>query len=343
MADEKRSKKKLPEVISKIEQLMEDETAGDPMRDLKWTRRTTEKIANELSSIGISISRGTIGRILKKLDFSLKSNAKKISNGGKPMTGKQQKNRDRHFKFINRVRALYERHGMPTISVDTKKKEPIGDFKNSGTRMRRISDLVNDHDFLTYALGLAALYGIFDPVLNKGFVCVGKFEREKKIIPSSDTPEFAVDSIARWWQEVGCKDYPNEKHLLILADSGGSNGSRPHMWKVNIQRKLCDRFGLRVTVLHYPPGASKWNPIEHRLFCEISKNWLGVPLRTFETVLKYIRTTKTKTGLKVRAVLVSKRYAKGIKATKEDLRRLNIKRIKANSRWGYTISPSHKG
>jgi hypothetical protein len=329
-------------VIKQIEKLMEDETAGDPMRDLKWTRRSTERVANELASIGIRVSKTTVGRLLKKLDFSLKSNAKKISNGGKSMTTDQQKRRDTHFRFINRVRALYERHGAPMISVDTKKKELIGNFKNAGTRMRRIADLANDHDYRTYALGQAAPYGILDPVLNKGFVCVGKFMKEGKIITSSDTPDFAVDSIARWWQEIGSKDYSKQGALLILADAGGSNGSSPHMWKVGLQQKICNRFGLRVTVLHYPAGASKWNPIERRLFCPISKNWQGTPLRTFETVLKYIRTTTTKTGLKVRAVLVSKKYPKGVKATKEDLKKLNIKRIKANPRWGYTISPHRK-
>lgn len=317
---------------------MENETAGDPMRDLKWTRRTTEKIAKELASIGINVSRGTVGRLLKKLKFSLKSNAKKISNGGKSQTTEQQKRRDQHFKFINRVRTLFMQRGIPVISIDTKKKELIGNFANSGTRLKRVPDLVNDHDFLTYALGQAAPFGILDLALNKGYVSIGQFLKEGKSITSSDTPEFAVDSIARWWQKIGKVDYPDEKQLLILADSGGSNGNRPHMWKVGLQ-KFSDKFGMRVRVLHYPPGASKWNPIERRLFCPITRNWQGTPLTNWETVENYINTTTTERGLKVQAELVSKKYKKGVKATKEEVEGLNIKRIKANPRWGYTISP----
>ncbi len=166
----------------------------------------------------------------------------------------------------------------PAVSVDTKKKEPIGNFKNSGTRYKREADLVNDHDFLTYASGIAALYGVYDQQENKGFVSIGMFRKEGKTIPSGDTPEFAVESIERWWRNDGAETYRNKRDLLIVADAGGSNGYRPHMWKIKLQEILCNKYKFNVTVCHYPPGASKWNAIEHRLFSEISKNWRGTPL-----------------------------------------------------------------
>ena len=202
----------------------------------------------------------------------------------------------------------------PAISVDTKKKEPIGNFKNPGTRYKREADLTNDHDFLTYALGIAAPYGVYDRHKNIGFVSIGMFLKKNKQIISGDTPEFAVESIERWWINEGILTYHNNDELLILADAGGSNGYRPHMWKVKLQEIFCDKYKFKVTVCHYPPGASKWNVIEHRLFSEISKNWRGTPLTDYETVYKYILRTKTKTGLKVNAELVNKIYEKGLKA-----------------------------
>ena len=205
----------------------------------------------------------------------------------------------------------FTKMNKPAISVDTKKKEPIGNFKNPGTRYKREADLTNDHDFLTYALGIAAPYGVYDRHKNIGFVSIGMFLKKNKQIISGDTPEFAVESIERWWINEGILTYHNNDELLILADAGGSNGYRPHMWKVKLQEIFCDKYKFKVTVCHYPPGASKWNVIEHRLFSEISKNWRGTPLTDYETVYKYILRTKTKTGLKVNAELVNKIYEKG--------------------------------
>lgn len=319
---------------------MEYETAGDPMSGLKWTRKTTEKISTELIAINIYVSKTTVGKILKDLGFSLKSNSKKISNGGKLVTEEKQLMRDIQFNYIQKTRRKFAKDNMPVESVDTKKKELVGNFKNPGTRLKRDSDLTNDHDFLTYALGKAALYGVYDTGTNSGFVSIGMFLREGSSLSSSDTPEFAVESIERWWDKEGRRKYPGAKKMLILADAGGSNGYHCHMWKVNLQNILCNKYGLKITVCHYPPGASKWNPIEHRLFSEITKNWKGTPLKNYETVLKYTTKTKTITGLKVKANLVKKKYRKGIKASEEDIQNLKIKYHRVNPTWNYTISPN---
>lgn len=326
-------------MIGELEEIMEYETAGDPMTGLKWTRKTTQKIADELSRLGVAVSSVTVGKILKMIGYSLKTNRKVISNGGKPLSKEKKEKSDRQFGHIKTMRENFGKTNCPAISVDTKKKELIGNFRNPGTRYKKEADLVNDHDFLNYGLGKAALYGVYDMRQNTGFVSIGKFVTEGRRIRSGDTPEFAVESIERWWREEGSRHYRNAKEMLILADAGGSNGYRPHMWKVKIQELICDRHGITVTVCHYPPGKSKWNPIEHRLFSEISKNWQGTPLTSYETVLNYTLTTKTATGLKVNAVMVDKLYEKGLGASKEDLKRLNIERHEINSEWNYTISP----
>jgi hypothetical protein len=323
-----------------LEQIMEPETAGDPMTGLKWTRKTTSKISEQIESGGISVSPTTVGEMLKQLGFSLKSNVKKISNGGKPTTIAEQEKRDKQFEYINTWRSQSQKRNFPEISTDTKKKELIGNFKNPGTRYKRAADLTNDHDFLTYGLGKAALYGVFNPTNNKAFVSIGMFVKENNKIVSGDTPEFAVDSIERWLINDGLKTYTDIKEILVLADSGGSNGYRSNMWKVYLQTNICNKYGVKVTVCHYPPGASKWNPIEHRLFSEISKNWKGTPLIDYETVLKYTQTTKTKKGLKVEAMLVDKKYIKGKKASIGDLKKLNINYHEINPSWNYTISPN---
>jgi hypothetical protein len=318
---------------------MRYETAGDPMGGLKWTRKTTAKIAFELKSVRIKVSRTTVGNILKKIGYSLKTNVKKLSSGGKTLTKAERENRNRQFAYINETRARFNEINSPAVSVDTKKKEMIGNFKNPGTRYKRQADLTNDHDFLTYAEGKAALYGVYDQKENIGFVSIGMFIKTGKSILSADTPEFAVESIERWWHYRGSKTYPNTEEILILADAGGSNGYRSHLWKIKLLQILCDRHGIRVTVCHYPPGASKWNPIEHRLFSEISKNWQGTPLIDYETVYQYTVSTKTTTGLQTEAILVSKQYEKGLKACKEDMENLNIQRHESNPVWNYTLSP----
>ena len=318
---------------------MKYETAGDPMGSLKWTRKTTQKIAEELKSVHVEVSKTTVGNILKKLGYSLKTNIKNISSGGKSLTKDEREKRNSQFIYINVTRARFNKKNNPSLSVDTKKKEMIGNFKNPGTRYKRQADLTNDHDFLTYAEGKAALYGVYDQKENKGFVSIGMFLKEGKNISSGDTPEFAVESIERWWRYQGCESYKNSNEILILADSGGSNGHLSHMWKVKLQEILCEKYGFKVTVCHYPPGASKWNPIEHRLFSEISKNWRGTPLVNYETVYKYTASTKTTTGLETSAVMVGKQYQKGLKASKEDIKKLNIKRHELNPSWNYTLSP----
>jgi len=327
-------------VIKEIEELMKYETAGDPMSSLKWTRKTTQKIADKLATIDIKVSRTTVGKILKDLDFSLKTNIKTISNGGKVLTKEEKEKRNKQFEYINEMHYKFNKIKKPTISVDTKKKELIGNFKNPGTRYKRESDLTNDHDFLTYAIGKAALYGIYDEKENHGFISIGMFLKEGKSFTSSDIPEFAVESIERWWIHEGVKRYQNRNEVLIEADAGGSNGYRPHMWKVKLQEILCDKYGLTVTVCHYPPGASKWNLIEHRLFSEITKNWQATPLINYETVLRYTKSTKTTTGLRVNAILVDKKYEKGIKASEDDLKKLNIKYHEVNPSWNYTLYPN---
>ena len=318
---------------------MKYETAGDPMGSLKWTRKTTQKIAEELKSVHVEVSKTTVGNILKKLGYSLKTNIKNISSGGKSLTKDEREKRNSQFIYINVTRARFNKKNNPSLSVDTKKKEMIGNFKNPGTRYKRQADLTNDHDFLTYAEGKAALYGVYDQKENKGFVSIGMFLKEGKNISSGDTPEFAVESIERWWRYQGYETYKNSNEILILADSGGSNGHLSHMWKVKLQEILCEKYGFKVTVCHYPPGASKWNPIEHRLFSEISKNWRGTPLVNYETVYKYTASTKTTTGLETNAIMVGKQYQKGLKASKEDIKKLNIKRHELNPSWNYTLSP----
>ncbi len=327
-------------MIERIEELMRYETAGDPMGGLKWTRKTTGKISDELAFIGIFVSKTTVGKVLRDLDYSLKTNVKSISNGGKTITREEKEKRNHQYEYINRMKEEFADTGKPAVSVDTKKKETIGNFKNPGTRYKRGTDLTNDHDFLTYAVGIAALYGVYDQQKNKGFVSIGMFPKEGRKILSGDTPEFAVESIERWWLNDGIETYRNQNDLLIVADAGGSNGYRPHMWKIKLQEIICNKHGFNVTVCHYPPGASKWNAIEHRLFSEISKNWRGTPLRDYETVYKYILGTKTDTGLSVNAVLVEKLYEKGIKASKEELKMLNVKKHETNPSWNYTLCPN---
>lgn len=307
---------------------MEYETAGDPITGLKWTRKTTEKVAKELRSGGINVTSKTVGRLLRKLNFSLRVNHKKVTN-----SNVSPDDRNQQFEIIASLREEFANKGNPIISVDTKKKEKIGNFKNEGSAWAHISQFfaVNDHDFLTLAIGMATPYGIIDLVLNKGWVFVGT---------TCDTAAFSTDSIERWWRIGAKKHYSNKRHLLILADAGGSNSCRTRAWKYHLQNKLCNRHGLIVTVAHYPPGCSKWNPADRRLFSWISQNWRGVPLRTYETVLKFIRTTKTKTGLRVKSYLVRKEYEKGEKISDAQMQELDLRPNKILPQWTYTLQPA---
>jgi hypothetical protein len=306
---------------------MEAETAGDPMTGLKWTRRTTAKIAAELETIGINVSPKTVARLLKQLGFSLRVNQKKIAR----TVNVSPQERDAQFSHIAEIRELCAAEHVPVISVDTKKKELIGNFKNTGQAWGRNSVAVKDHDFRSEADGIAVPFSIYDLRYNRGFVCVGT---------SYDTPQFAVESIARWWSRQGKQRYPKARELVILADAGGSNGPKCRAWKYELHKKLCNHYGLTITVAHYPSGASKWNPVEHRLHSEISKNWTGRPLDSLETILNYISTTKTSTGLKVQASLIKRKYQKGIKISDTEFRKIPITYDEALPRWNYTLQPS---
>lgn len=309
---------------------MKYETAGDPITGLKWTKKTLEKVAVELTSSGIVICPVTVARLLKNMGFSLRVNYKKNPLNRKNKPEDKQK-REQQFRYIRNRREAFEQRGDPSISVDSKKKELVGNFKNPGTSWEKEPIKVNDHDFRSQADGIAIPYGIYDTVANTGFVCVGT---------THDTSAFAADAIEKWWCTEGIKEYPQARHLLLLADSGGSNRACSNLWKYAIQQRLCNRHGLTVTVCHYPPGSSKWNPIDHRLFSEISKNWAGRPLKSYETILKFIRTTKTKTGLRVKAILLNKKYKTGVKLSKEQIDEINIRKHKTLPQWNYTLKPN---
>lgn len=303
---------------------MRDDTAGDPICGIRWSRKASEKISRQLRRARIWVSASTVRRLLKKLGFHLHVNKKTICSTRSP-------DRDRQFKLIRRACARFERQGLPIISVDTKKREMIGLFKNAGAKWAKAATPVNDHDFLKDAVGVAISYGIYEPQANRGHIFVGT---------SHDTSNFAGDALARWWTRQGRDRYRNADRILILADCGGSNGNRTAAWKCALQEKLCDSFGLKATVAHYPPGASKWNPIEHRLFSEISKNWAGQPLTSYETVLNYIRTTKTKRGLAVRATLLRGHYPTKQKPSAERIARINLRHNRILPAWNYTIAPA---
>ncbi len=315
--------------MAKIEDILADEVAGDPIDGTRWTRKTTHMISEELLRAGIEVSASTVGRLLHEMDFSLKTNRKNIESGFKHKPGHRAE-RNRQFTVINTRRRKFESADMPIISVDGKRRELIGNFKNNGRTWRRKPQEVNDHDFPSDASGVALPYGIYDVRRNTGMIVLGT---------SCETPAFAVDAVERWWRSSGRKHYPGADELLILADSGGANSTRSRVWKCDLQQKLCNRHGLRVTVCHYPPGASKWNPIEHKLFSQISKNWQGVPLKTYETAINYISTTKTSTGLKVTATLNENAYETGESVTDQEMEFLRIRRHRTLPEWTYTIKP----
>ena len=304
---------------------MKLETAGDPMSELKWTRKTTQKVASELRDLGISVSPTTVGSLLRQMGYSLRVNHKQLSRVCK--TPRPQ--RDAQTQHIAQLRKDSAASGLPIISVDAKKKELVGLFKNPGAAWSQQAHQVSDHDFASEAAGKVTPYGIYDLLANRGTIYVGT---------SVDTAEFAVDAIEAWWSTEGRQRYDGAEQLTILADGGGSNGSANRLWK-RCLHQFAERHGLAVTVAHYPPGASKWNPIEHRLFSEISKNWAGRPLDSYETILNYLRTTRTKAGLQVQAHLFDRLYEKGRKVSDAEMRRIPI--TWANlPRWNYTINPS---
>ena len=289
----------------------------------RWVRRSLSQLRTALQGQRYPLSRTTISRLLKKLGYSLKANRKRF-------TGPPHPDRDRQFRYIERVKRLFLAAGHPVVSVDAKKKELIGNFKNTGRTWCRQADEVNAHDFRQDAIARAVPYGIYDLRHNLGYVYVGT---------SAETSEFAVDAICMWWQDQDRPTFPDESKLLILSDAGGSDGCRFRLWKKQLQERLADRLGIEVMVCHYPAGASKWNPIEHRLFSYISLNWAGKPLRSIGVMLGYIRDTTTKTGLKVKAFLVDREYEKGVKVSDKEMAALNLVRRSICPNWNYLIRP----
>jgi hypothetical protein len=293
------------------------------MSDQKWVRSSLRHLSEKLKEEGHPACPMTIRRLLKEMGYSLKANVKRLAGTNHP-------DRNSQFEYIEGQIQAFLQTGMPVVSVDAKKKELIGRFKNAGQVWCQEAEAVNDHDFESDAQGKAIPYGIYDLNHNQGYVYVGR---------SADTAQFAVDVIADWWKATGGHTFPNAPKMLILCDGGGSNGWRSRLWKWQLQEQLADRLGLEVSVCHYPTGASKWNPVEHRLFGPISINWAGKPLRTFETMLAYIRGTTTKTGLHVEAQLVDREYARGLKVPDEVMQNLNLERHTTCPNWNYTIKP----
>jgi hypothetical protein len=304
--------------------LVAPETAGDPMTGQKWVRSSLHTLSTKLEAAGHGVSLPTLARLLRKLDYSLHVNAKKIE------ATSNHPDREQQFDYIAVQRAIFSAAGLPILSVDTKKKELVGNFKNAGQVWAREPTAVNVHDYPHDALGRAVPYGVYDVTHNRGFVCIGT---------SGDTPAFAVDSISTWWQAEGVTRFLGADHLLLLADAGGSNSCQTRAWKERLQVQLCDCFGLTVTVCHYPTGCSKWNPIEHRLFSQISRNWAGVPLRTWDTLLAFVRGTATSGGLVVHAELQPGEYPTGVKVSDVEMKSLNIEHHLICPTWNYTVRP----
>lgn len=311
-------------MIAAIQKVMAHDTAGDPMTGLKWTHKTTEKISQQLRWVGIGVSPRTVSRILQELRYSLRVNRKMTATVSSA-------ERNRQFDCIKRKRRSFRKNGLPVVSIDSKKREMLGAFKNPGRVWANSPVAVNDHDFMRDSSGVAIPYGVYDPEKNRGHIFVGQ---------SHETSAFAVDALRRWWECDGRQAYPDTRRLLVLADGGGSNGPRRRAWKHALQTKFVDALGVTVTVCHYPPGASKWNPIEHRLFSEVSKNWAGVPLKDYETMLNYIRTTQTKPGLRVKATLLKGEYPTGIKVSDEEMKAVNLRPHRVLPEWNYTLSPN---
>jgi transposase len=311
-------------LLADLDALVDPVTRGDPGSPLRWTCKSTTQLAEELRARGHAISYKTVGRLLHELHYSLQADRKTHEGADHP-------DRDAQFRYIARQVQQFQRRGQPVISVDTKKKELVGNFKNAGREWQPKGEpvMVNAYDFPRLADGKAIPYGIYDLAQNEGWVSVGT---------DHDTPAFAVAAIREWWLRMGKSTYPTATELLITADSGGSNSARARLWKVELQR-LADQTGLRITVCHFPPGTSKWNKIEHRLFCHITANWRGRPLVSYQVVVNLIALTTTATGLEVRARLDRHHYPTGIKVTDEELAAVQIKLAAFHGNWNYTIAP----
>lgn len=307
-----------------LEALVEPTARGDPMSPLRWTALSLQRLAACLGELGYQISHTKVGQLLKAHNYRQQGNRKSLEGGDHP-------DRDAQFQYRDAEVAEFLGAGEPVVSVDTKKKELVGEYKNGGREWRPKGqpEEVKVHDFVDKKLGRAVPYGVYDVGHNEGWVSVGV---------SRDTAAFAVASLRRWWQELGSQRYPAAKRLLICADGGGSNGSRTRLWKTELQQ-FADQTGLSVTVCHLPPGTSKWNPIEHRLFCFITINWRGQPLRSYQTIVSLIGSTKTETGLTVRCELDPREYAAGVVVSDNELEQVRLTRHEFHGDWNYTIEP----
>jgi hypothetical protein len=307
-----------------LEALVEPTTRGDPMSPLRWTCKSTRQLAEELRRQGHQVGYRTVAALLHALDYSLQGLRK-------TREGARHPDRNAQFEHINRQVRAFQKRGQPVISVDTKKKELVGDFKNGGREWQPQGEPqpVRTHDFKDKELGKVVPYGVYDQTRNNGWVSVGI---------DHDTSVFATETIRRWWHEMGHVAYPLARELLVTADSGGSNSSRSRLWKVALQQ-LADDLGLAITVCHFPPGTSKWNKIEHRMFCHITNNWRGRPLLSRAVIVSLIGDTRTETGLHIEAALDTNAYATGIKVTDEELAAVRIRPAKFHGEWNYTILP----
>ena len=323
-AGRKRKTEQDPTLLKDLKALVDPSTRGDPMGPLLWTTRSLRNLVKELSKLGHKVSRTVVGELLHDLGYSLQANSK-------TKEGSQHIDRDTQFQYINDQAVDFLKADEPVISVDTKKKELVGNFKNAGREWRRQGqpEIVNVHDFIDPKLARAVPYGVYDINNNLGWVSVGT---------DHDTASFAVHAIRRWWTSIGKKRHPDATRLMISADGGGSNGYRVRLWKVELQ-KLANELKLPITVCHLPPGASKWNKIEHRLFSFISINWRGKPLRSYRTIVQLIAATTTDAGLKVRAELDESKYPKGVKVSDAELAAIRLKPHSFHGDWNYTIMP----
>ena len=313
-----------PTLLADLQSLVEPTTRGDPMAPLLWTSRSLRNLADALQVMGHRIKHNVVADLLRQLDYSLQSNRKTREGSNNP-------DRDAQFAYINAEMKAALAAGQPAISVDTKKKELVGDFKNAGRELRPKGqpEPVRVHDFRIPELGRAVPYGVYDITGNTGWVSVGV---------DHDTASFAVNAIRSWWQIMGCSRYPDARSLLITADCGGSNGARVRLWKRELQL-LADELGLTITVCHLPPGTSKWNKIEHRLFSFITQNWRGKPLVSYQTIVQLIASTTTRTGLNIKCTIDPNTYPAGVKVSDADMAALNLTPHKFHGEWNYTIAP----
>jgi hypothetical protein len=313
-----------PGLVKALDRLVDPATRGDPMSPLRWSSKSTAKLAEELNRQGYAISASTVADMLKDQGYSLQANRKTREGSSHP-------DRDAQFQHINEETKAFQQRGAPVVSVDAKKKELVGDYKNGGRewRPKRSPEKVQVHDFPDKEKGKTTPYGVYDLTNNEGWVSVGT---------DHDTAEFAVQTIRSWWQQMGSNVYPGARELLIMADGGGSNGSRTRLWKVALQR-LADETGMAVSVCHFPPGTSKWNKIEHRMFSYITKNWRGRPLESHEVIVNLIGNTTTKTGLRIRASLDSQTYPTGITVPDKEMAALNLEKSEFHGEWNYRILP----